>query len=240
MLQEVSVFTVVLTYSVEYHKPLQVEAMRRNTVVRSWAELGGRLCVSCGLMFEDCCMRIIHTEPLRLLLLEQGPHGRVNVEATLTNRDKFLFSIHIYWLLVQGLIHTNAAKRRKGTSQGSFTIDKRRDKAVFLWEISCRALYVVMESDVFSLLQEYISQLVVKYSNVKVTQIADDMYDVCLHRGFCFMYQMKQHIVLQSLCISTIFHEEAMVFAEGFIFRWTWELDDNFICQVFHISLRAS
>ena len=42
------------------------------------------------------------------------------------------------------------------------------------------------------------------------------------------MHEMKQHIVLQSLWFSTIFHEEAMVFANGFTSCWTWEFDDNF------------
>lgn len=178
------------------------------------------LCSSSAVTLPGLCCRKyqIFTEPL----LGQGLHWIVNVEATLTNRDEFLFSTHIYWIRVQGLIHTHAAKRRKGTSQGSFTIEKRRDKAVFLvhytlsWIQTAAGVYFTACGQIFQR-QGY------------VTQIVDDMNDVCLHGGFCFMHQMKQHIVLQSLWFSTIFHEEgSMVFAEGFTFRWTWELDDNF------------
>lgn len=60
-------------------------------------------------------------------------------------------------------------------------IDKRSDKAVLLWEISCKATsFFVMESNVFILMQEYNSQLVVAFTSVPDTQSSDALYDISL------------------------------------------------------------
>lgn len=68
----------------------------------------------------------------KLLRIDLMQYWISNVAATLTNRDKSLFSMYIYWLHVQGYIHKTAATRSKRTSQGFLTKDKRSDGAIFL------------------------------------------------------------------------------------------------------------